>query len=230
MEIEKTGQCMIEPNTINKIKNFSDNRKDSGYQLESSSGISPSVIIFGEKHSDKTERKDQEDLIKNLGLANFVLLAEDESHFESWKGKDGCEEVILCDLELKEKDENRKELLRKHLPPQEFERLSGIFDDSVETFFDNCVQRFPYLMQLFYDSREKKMGEIICSNHSKEPSKLIVVIIGSYHARKDSEVHKILEKNEIDHICIWNEKAVEQTKKKYQFFRRDSAQDNDMRL
>lgn len=208
---------MIEQNTINKIKDFVDNRKDIGYQFEPPSGISPSVIIFGEKHTDPMERKDQEDLIKELGLAKFVLLAEDEGYFENWKGKYGCCEVALCDLN--DKAIKQIELLRNNLQ---------IHDDfgygvGVDTFFDRCVERHPYLMKLFYDAREKEMGEIIRSNYSRELSKLIVVIIGHYHARKDSEVHKILEKEKIDYICIWNKKAVKEVEEKYHFFRQNSA-------
>jgi len=165
---------MIEPNIINKIKNFADNRKYIGYQFEPPSGISPFVIIFGEKHTDSTERKDQENLIKELGLTKFVLLAEDEGHFNSWKRKYGCEEVILCDLKTNDKDRKRIELLRRHLPTQELERLRRIFDGflgGVGSLFDNCVQSFPYLMQLFYDAREKEMGEIIRCNPLKRTFK-----------------------------------------------------------
>ncbi|MBU4010143.1 MAG: hypothetical protein KJ882_05200 [Proteobacteria bacterium] len=208
--IEKRGQYMIEPNTIDKLKNFSDNRKDSGYQLEPLSGISPSVIIFGEKHTDNTERKDQKDLIKNLGLANFVLLAEDEGYFTSWKGKYGCEEVTLCDLEKGDKDKKQRELLRRYLTAQDLEKYDFAFE--TDHLFGICAENYPdlKLKQQFNDAREKEMGEIIRSNHSRESSKPIVVIIGHYHAREDSEVHKILEKEKIDHICIWNKKAVKE--------------------
>lgn len=200
---------MTELNTINKIKNFADNRMKIGYQFEPPSGISPSVIIFGEKHTDQTERKDQEDLINNLGLANFVLLAEAKDYFKRWEGKYGCCKVALCDLKKRDKDKKQKELLNSHLTTQELENIKD-YGCGIDTHFDHCVEKFPYLMQLFNNAREKAMGEIIC----REKSKPIVVIIGHNHAKKDSKVHKILEKEEVDHICIWNEKAVEEIKER----------------
>lgn len=201
---------MIKPNTIDTIKNFSDNRKDSGYQLEPPSGISPSVIIFGEEHTDIIERKDQADLIKELGIPKFVLLAEAKDYFTSMKGKYGCEEVILCDLENGDKDKKQRELLRSYFTPQELERCD--YDFETDSHFETLARNYPdlKLKQQFYDAREKEMGEIIRSNQSRESSKPIVVIIGHLHAREDSEVHKILEKYKIDHICIWNKKAVEE--------------------
>lgn len=223
---------MTEPNIIKKIQSFVDNRKD--YRFESPSGINPSVIIFGENHGDAPEIKELKDLIKELGLANYVLLAEHKLYFENnWKGKYGCSEVVCCDLKKEDKDKKQRELLRKHIPTQELEKLRRIcagLSDEEHHIFDCCIEEYPYIMKLFYDAREKEMGEIIRSNHPREPSESIVVIIGHYHAREDSEVHKILEKEEIDHTCIWNEKAVEEVKKKYQYFRRNSAQDSDMRL
>jgi hypothetical protein len=213
--LEKRGQYMIEPNIIDKIKNFSDNRKDSGYQLEPPSGISPSVIIFGEKHTDSTERIDQEDLLKKLRLPNFVLCAEAKDYFKSMKRKYGCEEVILCDLEEGDKDKKQRELLMRYLPAQELEKHDFGFE--TDHLFGICAENYPDFKskQQFNDDREKEMGEIIRSYRSIESSKPIVVIIGHYHAREDSEVHKILEKEKIDHICIWNKKAVKAVEDSY---------------
>ncbi len=145
---------------------------------------------------------------RELGLQTYVLLAEDYGYFKNWEGKYSCE-VVLCDLKKENKDKKQIELLRNYLPPQEFEKLKiyGGFEDGADTFFEKCARKYPYIMQLFYDAREKEMGEIT-RNHSKESLKPIVVIIGHYHARKDSEVHKIPEKEKIDHICMWNEEEV----------------------
>lgn len=220
---------MTETNIIEKIQRFVDNKEDrEDYRFEKPSGINPSVIIFGEKHSDFIEINDIVDLITKLGFVKFVLLAEHKLYFENnWKEKYGCSEVILCDLEAEDQDKKQKELLRSNLSTEELKEFED-FGFGTDSYFEGYVQKFPYLMKLFYCDKEKAMGEIICRCKSRETSKPIIVIIGHYHAREDSEVHRILEKEKIVHICIWNEKIVEEKKKKYQYFQRNSAQESDM--
>lgn len=64
----------------------------------------------------------------------------------------------------------------------------------------------------FDDAREKKMGEIVL-NYSGSSSKLIMVIIGHWHARCDSKIHEKL-KGYIDYICIWSKKAVNEVQER----------------
>lgn len=110
--------------------------------------------------------------------------------------------LILCDLSDSEKEKIQKDILEKL--QEECKKLN--YFSNINDVFDRCDEIHPELnlKRLFYDKREKRMGEkaLKCIIGSEKP---IIVIIGHEHAGECSNIHNLL-KGKTNYISIWKSK------------------------
>ncbi len=203
-----------------------------GYQFKHYGDNKPIAVIFGESHSEPFEttlgRCFQENLIRTLKpkyVLTETLAKGDESKtlperiknntcFRHWRDRHQCD-LRPCDLSVQEMADKMREILNRYpklLPG--LENCRNPFE--VINYYESCTNslnrnKYPGLERLIFDAREIRMGEIIIE-FSKEPSELVVAIIGDWHARCDSKIHETL-KGHINYVCIWNEEWVEKDRK-----------------
>ena len=204
---------MIELDVIDDLVNNT-KKLFRGYQFKQYGNNKPTAVIIGENHSESFRKTSgrcfQENLIRNL-KPKYVLietlseLNENNICFRHWREKYQCE-LRPCDLSESEKESVIREILNNH--PNLLQELENCYNAlEVIEYFEHCMSLCPDLERPYYDAREIKMGEIIL-NFSKEPTELVIAIIGNWHARRDSEIHETLN-GHINYVCIWNDEIVE---------------------
>ena len=182
-----------------------------GYNKKKYGKNNPTLVILGETHGSNKERSEQDELIVKLGpkyvLSEILMVMgeenyRDDEYFTKWKEEYPRCELVGCDLSNPEQIELKKDLLRS-LTIQQLETLRrevSVCED--DRLFKICAERYPFLKQKFDGTREERMGKIVL-DHSENPSKPLVAVIGHRHADKSSEIHNIL-KGKVDYIAIWD--------------------------
>ncbi len=166
------------------------------------SKIDLQIIVLGVMHSNEKEYNCYENIIKSI-RPKFVLVEDlDFNNLQSLANE--CHfELVLCDLSDQEKEIMQEEILINNNLKDEYEK-SNYFSD-IDTVFQNCDVTHPELnlKRLFYDKREKRMGEEALKYMGSD--KPIIVIIGHEHAGECSNIHNLL-KGKTNYISIWKSK------------------------
>jgi len=194
-------------------------------------GSQPSMVIVGERH-ETIERCCQELLIKKL-RPEYVLIEtlhalSSDPESDCIKFREGAitDENDLEELRYFEKnaDNYYRQMSKKYnikligCDLSLGERNRFIEDLGINTWGMNPLTIDDLRID---DARENKMGNIVF-NYSGSSSKPVIAIIGNWHARKDSKIHEKLKEN-IEYICIWSEKAVDEVKERKKRNRRSKV-------